>query len=424
MSNDPSRRIRTVDHINVEIDVPPSKSYTNRALIAASLADGPTTMLYPSASDDSMVLIKALREFGVTITEGDDSLEITGTGGKPRPPSKTIHIGNAGTAMRFLTTFASLTEGETTITGDEQMLRRPVGDLLDALKLAGVKSSSNNGYPPVTVYGGHFTGGRVLINGTISSQFISSLLLSAPYAKQPVHIKVQGQVSSLPYVDMSLYVMRLFGAEVTAMDPSTYLVSNKQRYIGQTFHIEADASSATYFFSAAAITGGRVVVKNLSPDSLQGDIQFIDILSEMGCKVARHPESIEVEGGKLYGTDIDMNALPDCVPALAIVAAFAQGPTNISNIRHLQYKESNRMSALSTELSKIGAEVELHEDGLTIHPRPLHGSVIETYNDHRMAMSFAIAGLRIKDMVITNPSCVTKSFPDFWDEFAKLESKE
>ena len=424
MSAHSIRPIKTVDTVDAEIHLPPSKSYTNRALIAASLAEGSSTLLRPSVSDDSQVLMTALKEFGISIQKKANLLELSGSGGKLHPPSKEINVGNAGTAMRFLASFASLASGETLLTGDEQMRQRPMGDLLDALKVAGIKSSSNNGFPPIKITGGSLNGGPITIDGTISSQFISSLLLSAPYAKNDTLLHIRKQPSSLPYVDMSLHVMRSFGAEVTVLDPLTFQISKAQHYIGQTFAIEGDASAATYFFGAAAITGGHVTVKNLSPDSLQGDIRFLDILSEMGCKVTKNEETIEVQGSKLYGSDFDLNALPDCVPTLAVVAAFASGPTTITNVAHLRFKESNRLNALTSELTKIGAVVELHDDGLTIRPHSPHGARIETYNDHRIAMSFAMAGLRIPGMEITNPSCVAKSFPKFWDEFKRLESKE
>ena len=235
-------------------------------------------------------------------------------------------------------------------------------------------------------------------------------------------LRIASKLSSLPYVDMSLHVMRSFGADATTIDPFTYHVSTAQKYIGQKFQIEGDASAATYFLAAAAIAEGRVRITNLSPDSLQGDLKFLSVLAEMGCKVLKHTNGIEINGARLRGVDVDMNEIPDCVPTLAIVAAFADGPTIITNVGQLRYKESDRLAALSKELSKIGARVELIDDGLAIHPQPLHGAEIETYNDHRIAMSFAIAGLRVEGIVIKNPNCVSKSFPKFWDEFKKFQA--
>ena len=424
MSKDSLRVIRPARHINVKIAVPPSKSYTNRALIAAALAEGTTTLLHPSQSEDCKYLIDALKEFGIDIQRKKDKLQVQGSGGCLQAPAKELCVGNAGTTMRFLTTFASLANGDTTLTGDEQMQRRPINDLLEALRMAGIKCSSNNGCPPVTISGGNFVGGRIEVNGNISSQFLSSLLLSAPYAKRPVSIHVKGKLASLPYVDMTLHVMRSFGAEIEVIEMIIYNIDNKQKYIGHEFPIEADASSATYFLAAAAITGGRVVITNLSPESLQGDVKFLTVLSDIGCSVTKHDDRIEIHGGKLRGIEVDMNEMPDCVPTLAVVAAFAEGATAIQNIPQLRYKETNRLAAIATELSKLGAKVEVSEDGMVIYPQRLHGATIETYNDHRIAMSFAVAGLQVEGITIKNPGCVAKSFPNFWEEFEKLEDKE
>ena len=418
------RTIRTGGTVDAAVQVPPSKSYTNRALIVGALAEGQTTLRSPSLSDDSHYLVQALQHFGIDINRIGDDLEITGTSGNLHAPSKEIYVGNAGTSMRFLTTLACIAHGETIITGDEQMQKRPIQDLLDALRSAGIRCSSNDGFPPVKISGGNFPGGAILINATVSSQFVSSILLCAPYAKHPVSLQIKGKLSSLPYVDMSLHVMRSFGATINFIEPSIYKVGNLDHYLGQSFQIEGDASSASYFFAAAAITHGRVTIDNLTTDSLQGDIKFLEILKQMGCTVIHGENMIEVRGNKLFGIEIDMNDLPDCVPTLAIVAAFAETPTTIRNVAHLQFKESNRLTALATELTKMGAKVELYEDGITIKPHLLHGAQIETYNDHRMAMSFAVAGLQVPDVTIVNPSCVSKSFPNFWDEFSKLERME
>ncbi len=419
-----ARRIKPSPGVDIRLRVPPSKSYTNRALIAAALAEGPSNLVRPSVSEDSMVLVRALRQFGVRIDEHPGRFEISGTGGDLRVPEGKLDVGNAGTAMRFLTTFSSLAKGETVLTGDENMRRRTLKGLLDALKAAGVRTSSADGFPPVRVHGGSFAGGSLEIDAAISSQFISSILLSSPYAKHPVALHARGRVSSLPYVTMTLHVMRSFGAGVDTVEFSDFRVDNTQRYIGQEFMIEGDASAATYFLAAAAITGGHVVIDNLSPESLQGDIKFLALLGEMGCRIERREDAIELHGNRLLGIETEMNEIPDSVPALAVVAAFAEGTTSIFDVEHLKHKETNRLTALAAELTRLGAKVELHDDGLTIHPQPLRGAVIETYNDHRMAMSFAVAGLRVKGVSIMNPGCVGKSFPTFWDEFEKLEQQE
>ncbi len=417
----PARAIRAAKCVNADIHVPPSKSYTNRALIAAALADGSSRILHPSESDDSLRLIEALGEFGITVSRKEDTLEVAGSGGILRAPSREINVGNAGTAMRFLAAFASLAPGETHLTGDEQMQQRPMGDLLKALKTAGIRCSSADGRPPVTIHGGNFLGGTIDLDAEVSSQYLSALLLAAPYARRHTTIRLKGKLSSLPYVDMTLYVMRSFGAIFDDIDMKLFHIDPRQHYIGHDFSVESDASAATYFLAAAAITNGRVRICNLSPDSLQGDIKFLSILADMGCTLSVEEDSVELRGGKLRGIEVDMNEIPDCVPTLAVAAAFADGQTIIQNIAHLRYKETNRLKALAAELSKLGAQVELSDDGLAICPKPLHGATIETYNDHRIAMSFAIAGLRVGGMTIMNPACVTKSFPNFWEEFAKLE---
>lgn len=417
------RSIRSVSTIHARVALPPSKSYTNRALIAAALAEGDSTLFNTSEGDDANYLVSGLGEFGIKTRKQKNSLTVKGSGGKLEVPSREIFVGNAGTAMRFLTTFSSLAAGETTLTGDEQMQKRPLGDLLDSLRLAGIKCSSNNGCPPVTIRGGDFVGGHIEIKGDMSSQFISSILLSSPYARQPVVLRVKGPSASLPYVNMTLHVMRSFGANVDSLDARVYTVSNRDRYIGQKFHIEPDASSASYFLAAAAITQGRVFISKLSTESLQGDVKFLNILGEMGCKFTQSAGGMECHGSKLYGLELDMNQLPDCVPTLAVVAMFADGSTTIENVGHLRVKETDRLSALATELRKLGARVDVFDDGMTIRPGPLHGATIETYNDHRMAMSFAVAGLRIPGVKIENPSCVSKSFPGFWEEFKKLEEQ-
>ncbi len=424
MNDTPSRKIRPSSAIHAEVSVPPSKSYTNRALIVAALSEGTSILKNPSKSDDSRYLTKALAQFGIKLSQGPDFIEVEGSNGSITPPQEEIFIGNAGTAIRFLTTFAGLANGQTILTGDEAMQKRPIKDLLDALAVAGVKTTSNNGCPPLTVHGGKLKGGIIRLNATMSSQFVSSILLTAPYAKSQIHLHIKGKLSSTPYVDMTLHLMRSFGAEVEVLEPYvSYIVNNKDRYVGETFSIEGDASSATYFFAAAAITGGTVKINNLPHDSLQGDIKFLSLLDEMGCTIRRHETAIEVRGRTLKGIEVDMNDIPDCVPALAIVAAFADGETTITNVAHLRYKETDRLTAIATELSKLGTKVELRKDGLTIIPKKLHGAVIETYHDHRIAMSFAVAGLRIPGIEIINPSCVTKSFPNFWDEFSNIEGK-
>ncbi len=422
MENCEIRSIRSSNNKDVTIEVPPSKSYMNRALFCAALAEGTSVLHNPSYSDDSKYFIHALHAFGIRTEHQKNALLVYGTGEKLQIPNKEIFVGNAGTTLRFLTTFAALAKGETVLSGDVQMQQRPIQDLLDALHSAGIHSESANGFPPVKIYGGKFLGGELKMNATISSQFLSSILLCAPYSQNGVTVKIEGSISSRPYVDMTIDVMKKFGVSVELADEHTFKISSQKKYTRREYTIENDASSASYFFAAAAITKSEVTVKNLSAHSLQGDIAFLDVLEQMGCRVNKKRNEVSVTGKKLNGITVDMNAMLDAVPTLAVVALFADGVTTITNVSQLKFKESDRMTAIATELKKVGAEVEVYDDSLVIIPQKYSSATIETYNDHRIAMSFAVAGLCIEGIGIKNPSCVSKSFPGFWDEFSKLES--
>ncbi len=423
MSSLPPREIVPHSGFDAEIVLPPSKSYTNRALVCSALAEGTSELLHPSRSGDSVLMADALRRFGVGIEDRGDRLVIHGGSGDLQAPTDMLNLGNAGTTIRFLTGLAALARGTTTLTGDERMRQRPIRELLDALVAAGVNVSSNEGFPPVVVKGGGFRGGAIDLDAHRSSQFLSSLLLIAPYAPQPTRIRLTEQAASLPYVDLTMEVMRSFGASLSESGRQEFAVDNRYRYSGRTFRIEPDASSASYFAAAAAITGGQVRILGCPDRSLQGDFRFLDLLRMMGAKITWADETITVRGAALRGVDVDMNELPDCVPTLAVVAAFAEGPTTIRRIGHLKYKESNRLQAIASELEKLGASVGIGDDELTITPGPLRGGMIDTYKDHRIAMSFAVAGLRIPGVCITDPGCVEKSFPGFWEEFQKLEEQ-
>jgi 3-phosphoshikimate 1-carboxyvinyltransferase len=415
-----TRHIKTIDSIDAVIEVPTSKSLTNRALITAALAMGVSKIINPSQADDCRLMVDALRKFGIIIEEYKSYLTVHGISGKLTAPESEIYVGNAGTTMRFLTGLAAITEGTTRLVGNERMNQRPLCDLLSALGQMGVKYESERGYPPLTVHGRKLKGGTIKIDGTRSSQFISSLLLVAPYADSDVTLELAGGMVSRPYIDLTLDVMRKFGVEVTESGNSFY-IPTARKYLSNEYIIEADASSASYFFAAAAITGGSVLVRNLSLNSEQGDIKFLNILQQMGCKATADNEGVKVTGGNLSAISVDMNEMPDMVPTLAVIALFAEGKTSIKNVKHLRYKESDRLKALATELQKLGAEITEYDDGIEILPKEKYiGAEIETYDDHRIAMSFAIAGLKINGIKIQNPGCVKKSFPKFWDEFEKF----
>lgn len=416
-----NKEIKTVKEVNAVVRVPTSKSITNRVLIAAALANGISEINHFSTADDCRLMIEALRKFGVRIEEIGNKLIVTGTAGTIKAPETDLYVANAGTTMRFLAGLAALADGSTIIYGDERMNSRPIGDLTTVLEQLGIRTESNNGYPPVKIYGGKLKGGVVHIDPSKSSQFVSSILLIAPYATSNVDLLLSRRVASKPYIDITTDVMQSFGADVQE-NTNGYSINSTKRYQPTSYIIEGDYSSASYFFATAAVTGGKVTVQNLNPHSEQADARFLEVLQKMGCTVIKDVSGITVVGSpKLSGITIDMNQMPDIVPTLAVIALFANGKTKIENVAHLRFKESDRLFALATELRKLGAEVTEFDDRLEIVPKEKYiGVEIETYNDHRLAMSFAVAGLKIPNISILNPACVKKSFPEFWEEFGKL----
>ena len=418
------RRIRTLDTIDATAGVPGSKSYTQRALVIASLAEGESLLRGALISEDTTLLMEALRSLGAGITVSDTDIRITGTGGRIRNPGKKIVLGNNGTALRFLTTLAVLGSGEVTLDGSDRLRQRPLQPLISALRGLGgaCRSINGSGCPPVVAGGGGLKGGRAVFTNARSSQYISSLMIGAPYAKNNVTLELQGTTASRPYIEMTGEAMLHFGVEVTKGENREYLVRAGQRYAGREYLIEGDVSSASYFFLAAALRGGRVRVPDINPGTLQGDIGLLEIMERLGCRVLRGPDWVEVTGGTFHTDDLrfDMGAMPDMVPTIAVLAAFRPGRTVIVGAGHLRLKESDRIAALACELHRIGIDAEEREDGLVIRGGTPHGARIETYDDHRIAMSFAIAGLAAEGMEITNEGCVGKSFPGFWEEMERL----
>jgi 3-phosphoshikimate 1-carboxyvinyltransferase len=414
--------IKPLHHCDAVISIPGSKSYTHRALVVSALADGESILINALRSKDTEYTIRGLRKLGVPIFWKGDQLCVLGRVGRLRTGEARIFVGNSGTSMRFLTALAALKNGRTLLKGSEQMKKRPIDDLLRGLKALGVKaySQKGNGYPPVVVESQGLKGGKTRIIGEESSQFLSALLMVAPYASKDVHIEVTGNLASRPYVDITKDVMSDFGVEVEGEKDKSFFVRAGHRYFPLEYRIEGDASHASYFLAAAAITQGKVRVENLYPTSIQGDVGFLGILEDMGCRVVRGDRWAEVQGKELHGVEIDMNTMPDLVPTLAITAAFAQGKTLIKNIGHLRHKESDRISALANELFKMGIRVEAGKDWLKVEGGKAHGAEIDTYNDHRIAMSFAIAGLIVPGVKIKEERCVDKSFPGFWKTFKRL----
>lgn len=420
--------IQPVAKVNTAIEVPGSKSLTQRALIAAALAKGESRLIGPLESEDTAYSSQALTQMGVGIKKDKDWL-IRGNGGLIQPSGEPIFLGNNGTATRFLTSVAALGNTQYIIDGDSRMHQRPIGPLMHALQGWGVDISSvrGTGCPPILINGRGVAGGTTVLPEGKSSQYLSSLLLIAPYAKSPAILKVEGQIFSKPYIAMTLAVMADFGILVECgRDFSSFSVP-QGCYQGREYRIEGDASNASYFWAAAAVTGGRVTVTNIPVPSLQGDAMLVPLLGRMGCHVEKTGEGITLQGvERLEGISVDMGDMPDVVPTLAVVAAFAHGTTVIENIAHLRIKECDRLSAVVTELSKLGAKVEERESAMIIHGdggASLKGAEIHTYADHRMAMCFAVAGLKIPGVKITGEECVKKSFPDFWRRFALLAGK-
>ncbi len=418
------QEIKQIKNLDATVRIPGSKSYTQRALIIASLAEGRSFLRNSLISEDTKYLMGALRSLGADILVADKDITVTGTGGNIKNPGKKLYLGNNGTALRLLTAVASLGTGKVTLDGSDRLRERPAKPLLDALKILGVdcRGMDKSGYPPVTVQGTGITGGRVTFTDIESSQYISSILIASPYARGDVEIELEGLTVSIPYIDMTAGVMNHFGVETTKRGENEYTVRAPQKYTGQRYLIESDVSSASYFFLAAALCKGRVKVLDINPNTLQGDIGFLKILEKLGCHAVRGIDWVEVAGGKLNGGNyrFDMADMPDMVPTLAVLSAFRPGQTVISNISHLRLKESNRIEALVTELNRTGIDAKELKDGLVITGGTPHGAEIETYDDHRIAMSFAIAGLATEGIMIKNQRCVGKSFPGFWDVLDQL----
>jgi 3-phosphoshikimate 1-carboxyvinyltransferase len=414
--------IRPLPHLDATVTIPGSKSFTHRALIASALAEGESVLVNALKSEDTECTIQGLEKLGISISWEGNLLHVLGKGGKLKAGEDKIFVGNSGTSMRFLTALAALKNGRTILDGSERMRNRPIGDLLDGLRALGINaySKERNGYPPVIIESQGLKGGTAKIGGEESSQFLSALLMVAPYAQEDVNVEVMGSLASKPYVDITRYVISAFGVEIQSERYRSFFVRAGQRYYPLEYRIEGDASHASYFFSTAAITRGRVRVENFNTTSIQGDTCFLGILENMGCEVIRGDGWAEVWGKELQGIEVDMNEMPDLVPTLAVTSAFARGKTFIKNIGHLRLKESDRITALAMELMKMGVHVEEGEDWLMVEGGEPHGAEIETYDDHRLVMSFAVAGLVVPGVKIKGERWVDKSFPSFWETLQRL----
>jgi 3-phosphoshikimate 1-carboxyvinyltransferase len=412
------------DPIRAQVRPPGSKSITNRALVCAALAQGQSTLRGALDSEDTQVMIDGLRVLGIDVSVEDagETLVVTGCDGKPPAERAELFVANSGTTIRFLTALTTLASGEFRLDGVARMRERPIGDLAEALGQLGavVRCESAGGCPPVFVRSKGLPGGEATIRGDISSQFLSGLMMAAPCARQMVTLRVAGTLVSVPYVAMTVAVMRSFGVTVhSAADFEQMTIPNDDGYQGCDYQIEPDASAASYFWAAAAVTGGAITVEGLSRDSLQGDVAFVECLERMGCQLTYKEDSITVVGKPMHGIDVDMNGISDTVQTLAVVALFAEGTTRMRNVAHIRHKETDRIAAVANECRKLGAEVVEHDDGLEITPGQHIPTAIDTYEDHRMAMSFAVAGLKRPGVVIRNPGCVAKTYPQFFDDLKK-----
>ena len=407
---------------------PGSKSLTNRALIVAALAEGPSSLVGALDSEDTRIMVESLGRLGFAIEHDPEAATIEVAGRCGQIPVKTaeLFVANSGTSLRFLSAMLAIGRGTYTLDGSPRMRQRPVGDLLQALNGLGADARSDlgTGCPPVTVVASGLDGGYAFVKGNTSSQFLSGLLLALPYARETTTLEVDGTLVSQPYVAMTLLVMEAFGVRVSNRKFQRFDIE-PARYFGRPYAIEPDASAASYFFALAAITGGSVTVEGLGTASVQGDMAYLDVLEHMGCTVVRDRDATTVTGGPLRGVDVDMNAISDTVMTQAVVALFAGGISRIRNVGHIRHKETDRIAAVASELRKLGATVDERDDGLIIiPPATITPARISTYDDHRMAMAFALAGLKVEGVTILDPGCVAKTYPGYWDDLARLSGRD
>lgn len=423
-----------ISRVEGEINLPGSKSLSNRALLLAALAKGTTKVTNLLDSDDIRHMLNALKALGVNYSLSEDKTVCTveGVGGAFNwKNGLALFLGNAGTAMRPLTAALCLkgsSEAEVVLTGEPRMKERPIKHLVDALRQAGasVQYLENEGYPPVVIRNSGLKGGKVQIDGSISSQFLTALLMAAPLAEGDMEIEIIGELVSKPYIDITLAMMKDFGVKVENRNYQTFVVKGNQSYLSpEKYLVEGDASSASYFLAAGAIKG-KVKVTGIGKNSIQGDRLFANVLEAMGAKITWGDDFIQAEQGKLKGVDMDMNHIPDAAMTIATAALFAEGETVIRNIYNWRVKETDRLTAMATELRKVGATVEEGEDFIRIQPLPLtqfQHAEIATYNDHRMAMCFSLIALSDTPVTILDPKCTAKTFPTYFNEFEKLSER-
>ena len=419
--------LEPIARVEGTVNLPGSKSVSNRALLLAALAHGTTRLTNLLDSDDIRHMLNALKTLGVKYELSADKTACTVHGlgrsfSSAEPVS--LFLGNAGTAMRPLCAALCLSNGEFTLTGEPRMEERPIAHLVDALRQAGahIHYLKKEGYPPLTIEGKGLWGGEVVIDGSVSSQFLTAFLMAAPLASGDVRIRIRGELVSKPYIDITLHIMKQFGVTVEHDNYQVFYVRGNQTYVSPgKFLVEGDASSASYFLAAGAIKG-KVRVTGIGKDSIQGDIRFADVLEKMGAKITWGDDFIEAENvGELQAVDLDLNQIPDAAMTIATAALFAKGKTAIRNIYNWRVKETDRLSAMATELRKVGAEVVEGHDFIEITPTTeLKHAAIDTYNDHRIAMCFSLVALSDTPVTINDPGCTSKTFPDYFTKFASV----
>lgn len=397
------------------LKAPPSKSISHRYLLLAALSQQPCIIQNVLISEDILVTLDALRLMGFAWEKQFNDISFFGKREQPAD-QVTINLGNSGTSARLLIAMAAALPGNYLFTGSPRMLERPMLPLIEALSQLGVQIQHENGFLPVQVEGGLIKGGEVQVDTSLSSQFLSALMILAPLTRDGLHISTSGTPVSQSYIQLTRSILEKTGIKIEEKEESI-TIRGQQKFIIDRFEVEGDFSSASYFAVGAAISDGSITIDKLNPESLQGDHIILDILSTAGAKVQWKNRQVQVEAGTLNGIDRNLNSQPDLVPTLAIMALFGKGSSRLREIQHLRFKETDRLEALINNIRKLGGNILLERDDLIINPVPLHGAFIPTFNDHRIAMSFALAGLRVPGIKIENPGCVDKSFPEFWDFF-------
>ncbi len=417
------KKIKPISRVRARIRLPGSKSITHRALLVAALGEGESIIGNPLMAEDTLLTANALRQFGVAVDWENDAVRLRPPMHRWTSPKEPLWLGNSGTSMRLLIAAAAAGAGTFVFDGSPRLRERPIGPIVDSLESMGVvfRYLGNAGFPPVEVVSKGLSGGELFVDASRSSQYLSALLLASPCARSDISIEWREPVASFPYVRLTLDVMEQVGVSYQWLQPNKVAVNAPQPYRPFKFQVEGDCSSASYFWAAAAITEGEVYTYPLSPGSMQGDCRLLEVLEQMGCQVQWDDEGVRVKGCReLKPVDLDMNAMPDMVPTIAVLAAFAKGRSTISNVEHLRIKESDRLHVIASQLAGLGVRVAEVADGLEIEGGAVLGGVVDSHDDHRIAMAFALIGLRKEGMEIHGAEAVGKSFPSFWEVFEHL----